>query len=221
MSNKIILTGFLTLFMVAGCSSVSEKIPTVKIERKKPSVQTAQIQSSPSYVTQASYAAPKVQKAEAAMVCDNENMRTRSKDNDPDNDSARVLILEEGGSSSNILADVEINCRDYFETTHSRHVFATPYYQPTSYRTPEGGLIVPAQHLEPAVQYVEPVVTPAVVPQIKPPATKSYAIKSGDNLYRIAKNNCTTIEEISDLNDILDPAEIDVNQIIILPNNNC
>jgi len=213
MSNKFIRLGFLTLFSVAGCSSVSENIPTVKIERKKPSVQTAQIQTS--------YQTPKVEKAEAAMVCDNENMRTRSRDNDQTNDNARILILEEGSSSSNIIADVEINCRDYFETARSRNVVSTSYYQPANYRAPVGGLIVPAQQYETPVQYVEPVVTPAVTPQIKPPATKSYAVKSGDNLYRIARNNCTTVEELTDMNDISDPTEIDVNQVIILPNKNC
>ena len=93
---------------MTACSTVTDKIPTVKIERKKPKV----IQT-----TQANYTAPKVHKAEAALVCENENMRARSADKNLKNDTARVLVLEEGGRSSNIIADVEVNCRDYFQST--------------------------------------------------------------------------------------------------------
>ena len=55
------ILGFLGL---SACTSVTDNIPTVKIERKKPKV----IQT-----TQANYTAPKVHKAEAALVCENDN----------------------------------------------------------------------------------------------------------------------------------------------------
>jgi len=50
------------------------------------------------------------------MVCENDNMRGRAADRNMKNDMARVLILEEGGRSSNVIADVEVNCRDYFQS---------------------------------------------------------------------------------------------------------
>ena len=72
------ILGFLGL---SACASVTDNIPTVKIERKKPKVIKT---------TQANYTTPKVHKAEAALVCENDNMRARSTDRNLKNDTARV-----------------------------------------------------------------------------------------------------------------------------------
>jgi len=93
MLRKIVISS-LVLTLAGGlsaCSTVTDNIPTVKIERKAKRVKTVETRHQ---VQAASYTAPKVQKAEAAMVCENDNMRGRAADRDMKNDMARVLILE-------------------------------------------------------------------------------------------------------------------------------
>jgi len=157
---------------LTACSTVTDKIPTVKIERKKPkAVKTVQ----------ANYSTPKVHKAEAAMVCENDNMRNRATDKNKTNDMARVLILEEGGRSSKIIADVEVNCRDYFQNAGYSRV------QP------------------------KPVIVKASAP-VEAAAGYYYSIKKGDTLYRIARENCSSVKDISNLNGIVDPTQIEIHQ---------
>jgi len=198
---------------LSACSTVTDNIPTVKVERKK---------------KKASYNTPKVQKAEAAMVCENDNMRSRAADKNMKNDMARVLILEEGGKSSNIIADVEVNCRDYFQDQQShasRTVESMPTYTitqsaPMPAYTPQGRQAVIAA---PA---------PAIAPQPKPQTIKAstpvqaadgyyYSIKRGDTLYGIARDNCSSVKDISRLNGIADPTKIEIHQIIRLPAQKC
>jgi len=89
-----------TAALLAGCGSVSESIPTVKIEKRK-SVQSA------SYVMDE-------MPSEASMICENDDMRTKALDRDVDNDMARVMIVQDEESGSRVLHEVEVNCRDYF-----------------------------------------------------------------------------------------------------------
>jgi len=93
----------LTAALLAGCSSVSEKIPTVKLEKRQ-SKATAQ---SASYVVDS---APK----EAAMICETADMRKKVIDNDDSNDAVRVMVVQDGASGSRVLSEVEVDCRDYF-----------------------------------------------------------------------------------------------------------
>ena len=201
--RKFTALALLLTFGLTACSSVSEKIPTVKIERKKPKI-----------VKQVSYTAPVVQKAEAAMVCDNDNMRARAADKDKNNDTARVLILEEGNRSSQILADVEVNCRDYFASSqHSKShaaqatnaVFAKPIASST-HALPGS---VPAPNPKPTLP--------------SPVAGEGYfyTIKKGDTLYQIARENCTSVLSIAQLNNIADPTLIDLGQTLRLPTAKC
>ncbi len=48
-----------------------------------------------------------------------------------------------------------------------------------------------------------------------------YEVRPGDNLYRIAKNSCTTVPILSHLNRITDPTKLDVGQILKLPSHSC
>ena len=82
-----------------------------------------------------SYSQPKVQRAEAPIVCENENMRNRAADQNRNNDTARVLILEESDRSSNIIADVQINCQDYFQNAASS-TYSSPAQTNASYIAP-------------------------------------------------------------------------------------
>lgn len=207
---------------LTACSTVTDNIPTVKIERKK-AKQTKSV-SAPLPVQHASYSAQNVQKAEAAMVCENDNMRERAADRNMKNDMARVLILEEGGRSSNIIADVEVNCRDYF---HNQTL-----------GTAQSARILPAHTTTVQSAYIRHYRTATtqqatkVVPQKKPETIKAsthvkaadgyyYSIKKGDTLYRIARENCSSVRDISFLNGIADPTKIEVHQIIRLPAKKC
>jgi len=211
---------------LSACSTVTDNIPSVKIERKKNKrVNTVETRHQ---IQQASYSAPKVQKAEAAMVCENENMRGRAADRNMKNDMARVLILEEGGRSSNIIADVEVNCRDYFENQRAsslRTVETVPTYTitqsaPMPAYTPRSSRAIIAA---PA---------PTIAPRTKPQTLKAsarieaakgyyYSIKRGDTLYGIARDNCSSVKDISRLNGISDPTRIEIHQIIRLPAKKC
>lgn len=210
---------------LSACSTVTDNIPTVKIERKKAKrVETAQQLQ----VQQASYSAPKVQKAEAAMVCENDNMRSRAADGNMKNDMARVLILEEGGKSSNIIADVEVNCRDYFQSQQSqaiRTVQTVPTYTVT-HSAPMPAYAPQSQ------QAIIAAPAPAIIPQKKPQTIKAstyveaadgyyYSVKRGDTLYGIARENCSSVKDISRLNGIADPTKIEIHQIIRLPAKKC
>jgi len=202
---------------LTACSTVTDNIPTVKIERKKAKrVQTVETKYN---VQQALYTAPKVQKAEAAMVCENDNMRSRAADRNMKNDMARVLILEEGGRSSNIIADVEVNCRDYFAAKHLNgytpvQAVATPIYVPQASRP------IIADPAPVVARYSNPK-TVKSSHQVQAADGYFYSIKEGDTLYRIARENCSSVRDISQLNGISDPTRIEVHQIIRLPAKKC
>jgi LysM repeat protein len=157
-----------------------------------------------------------VQRAEAAMVCDNDNMRARAADRNLKNDTARVLILEEGGRSSNIIADVEVNCRDYFQNAdYNAQATPVPVYRtvrPSSGTTAARPIIIDLKRPPKLVKAVAPV-----------RAAKGYyySIKKSDTLYRIARDNCSSVQDIARLNGISDPAAIEIDQIIRLPAKKC
>ena len=248
MMLRTLLISSLTLTFAGGlsaCSTVTDNIPTVKIERKKKTKRVETVETRQT-VQHASYSTPKVQKAEAAMVCDNDNMRNRAADGNMKNDMARVLILEEGGRSSNIIADVEVNCRDYFQSEQSRTIRAVstapaytvtqsaPAYtvtQPVPAYTVTQSAPMPAytpQSRQTVIAAPAPVVTQRTRPQtikasarIEAAAGYYYSIKRGDTLYGIARENCSSVKDIARLNGIADSTKIEVNQIIRLPAQKC
>lgn len=216
---------------LTACSTVTDKIPTVKIERKN-SKQVNNVET-PLPVQQASYSQPNVRKAESAMVCENENMRTRATDQNMKNDMARVLILEEGGRSSNIIADVEVNCRDYFQTknqygshpiqtVHTAPTYTTRQTAPMPAYTPQSNrriITAPAPAQLAAPQNAPKIVK--AVSKVQAADGYYYSIKSGDTMYGIARENCSSVTDISNLNGISDPTKIEVHQIIRLPAKKC
>lgn len=228
MTLRILLMSSLALTLSGGlsaCSTVTDNIPTVKIERKAKRVKTAETRHA---VQQASHTAPKVHRAEAAMVCENDNMRGRAADRNMKNDMARVLILEEGGRASNVIADVEVNCRDYFEHQQSRSLRAVqdvPTYTvqrsaPTPVYSPQAAkaiIAAPAPSMPPGAAPR----TVKAVSTVKAADGYYYSIKRGDTLYGIARDNCASVKDISRLNGISDPTKIEVHQIIRLPAKKC
>ena len=228
MTLRLLFISSLALTLSGGlsaCSTVTDNIPTVKIERKAKRVKTVETRQT---VQQASYTAPKVQRAEAAMVCENDNMRGRAADLNMKNDMARVLILEEGGRSSNVIADVEVNCRDYFEHQQPRSTRTvenvptytiqqsapTPVYSPQTTRTI---IAAPA----PSIASGNQPRTVKAVSKVQAADGYYYSIKRGDTLYGIARDNCASVKDISRLNGISDPTKIEIHQIIRLPAKKC
>ena len=250
MMLRTLLISSLTLTIAGGlsaCSTVTDNIPTVKIERKKKTKRVETVETRQT-VQQASYSAPKVQKAEAAMVCDNDNMRGRAADGNMKNDMARVLILEEGGRSSNIIADVEVNCRDYFQSQQSRTIRAVstaPAYPVTqsapAYTVTQAAPAYRVTQSAPMPAYTPqsrqtviaaPAPAPIAVQRARPQMIKAatrvepadgyyYSIKRGDTLYGIARENCSSVKDLSRLNGIADPTKIEIHQIIRLPAKKC
>lgn len=205
---------------ITGCASVTETIPTVKIVREKPKTVAT-------VMSQYTRATPTVQRAEAPMVCDNANMRERARDNDPRNDTARVLILEDNNSANTVLADVTVNCKDYFESrgqwANSQSV-ASP--APAVFGAPVNDQTQRAVQYQYSTQDTPPAPAPAHVIQantVTNIATEQpmYRIRRGDNLYRIARSHCTNYEDLANLNNINDPSKISPGQMIKLPRGGC
>lgn len=201
------------MLAITGCASVSETIPTVKIVRKKP-------QTVATVMSQYQKATPTVQRAEAPMVCDNANMRARAADNNDSNDTARVLILEDSASSSTVLADVTVNCQDYFNArgqwANTQTASAPTLYSRTAAPAPvimstpnDQNLPAPAQMIQ--ARSVTNIATNQPL----------YRIRRGDNLYRIARSHCTDYETLAGLNGIDDPSRISPGQVIKLPYGGC
>lgn len=231
MSSKLFVS--LSIFAICAtlpaCSSVSDGLPVVKLERKKPQTISAQSASyiSPSPIGSGS----SVQQAEAAIVCENDNMRTRAADKNKKNDSARVLILEDTeNSSSQVVGDIVVNCREYFANKAAGIIPAN--YGANTYAAP------PQRHqvVEPRPVYSQLAPVPSVQPQLKPASTTTrtrsrvnqtetsglfYSVKRGDSLYRIAVNHCTSVDAIARLNNIDDPTSIDVDDILRMPVGDC
>jgi len=98
MKTKIALV--LSTAILIGCSSVSDSIPTVKIEKRK---QKASVMAA-SYMMKAN-------PAEAAMICETEDMRKKVIDDNDNNDAVRVMVVEDGDTGSRVLSEVEVDCR--------------------------------------------------------------------------------------------------------------
>ncbi len=202
---------------LSACSSVSDKIPVVKIERKKPKVIKTQSASyiSPSAIGSGST----LQSSEAAIICENDKMRARAADDNYKNDTARVLILEDNSDdASQVVGDTTVNCRNYFANQSARITSANYDSQYNANNITQRQYIPQQATPTPALPFQ---------PQLKPdqaPIAQSglfYSVNRGDTLYRIAKNHCTSVQAIKRLNNIDDPTTLDVDTILRMPVGNC
>jgi len=89
--------------LLIGCSSVSESIPTVKIEKRK----------AKTTVQSASFATDGTSN-QASMICETDEMRRKVIDDNDDNDAVRIMVVEDGETGSRVLSEVEVDCRNYF-----------------------------------------------------------------------------------------------------------
>lgn len=187
MKTKIAI--LVTTALLVSCSSVSESIPTVKIEKRKAK---ATVQSA-SYMTHGS-------PNQAAMICETDDMRKKVIDDNDKNDAVRVMVVEDGESGSRVLSEVEVDCRDYF----LRKSLA-----------PEKPKLVRA--VAPTKERVE---TTRRSTRIKSPRY-TYIVQSGDTVWDIAREHCTTAQAISRMNGLGSGNTIDIGQRLKLPDEEC
>lgn len=191
MKNKIAL--FAAAAFLIGCSSVSESIPTVKIEKRKPK---ASVQSA-SYIANGS-------PNQTAMICETDEMRKKVIDKNDKNDVVRVMIVEDGDVGSRVLSEVEVDCRDYF----LRKSLA-PAPAPILPRT-----------IRAAAPMAERTQTPRRSTQIKN-QRYTYIVQSGDTLWDIAREHCTNVKAIARLNGLGRGNVLDIGQRLKLPDEEC
>ena len=182
--------------LLVGCSSVSEKIPVVKIEKRTPSIP----------VQNTSYAAPTIHGSirssdspkEAASVCETEVMRSKVVDGNDYNDSVRIMVVQDGDGSSQLLSEVEINCRDYF------------------LRKTVGAS-------KPALIKISDQILPAetTVRRESRNSRYTYIVQRGDTVWDIARQHCTSVKAISQLNGLGRGNIIDIGQRLKLPDEDC
>ncbi len=218
---------FLTTIAIAAictgfpaCSSVSDSLPVVKIERKKP--KTIKVQDA-NYTASASHSVSQgAQDDQAAIACQNEKMRVRAADDNADNDTARMLILDDNDdNSSNVIGEVLVNCRDYFARNATSLVPAN-----FNAATPSSSHnLTKANTQTHAIPSRKPsIISPVVTQQHVRPTQSSglfYSVRRGDTLYAIARKHCTSVKAIKRLNNIGDPKTLDVNDVLQMPVGDC
>jgi len=190
MKTKIALFAATTLLI--GCSSVSESIPTVKIEKRKPktTVQAA------SFATNGST-------DQTAMICETDEMRRKVIDDNDSNDAVRIMVIEDGNTGSRVLSEVEVDCRNYF----LRKSLAPA--KPTIIRT-----------AAPQVETKDTIQTPRRSTRA-PKSRYTYIVQRGDTVWGIARQHCTTVKAITRLNGLGRGNVLDIGQRLKLPDDEC
>lgn len=183
--------------LLMGCSSVSEKIPTVKIEKRTP---TATVVQNAGFV--APMTSPNIRSTvspkEAASVCETDVMRSKVVDGNDYNDSVRIMVVQDGDGSSQLLSEMEINCRDYFLRK--------------SVRTSAPTII------QSSTQSIQ---TTASVQREDMGSRYTYIVQRGDTVWDIARQHCTSVKAISRLNGLGRGNIIDIGQRLKMPDQDC
>ena len=182
--------------LLLGCGSVSEKIPTVKIEKRTPTVtvQTASY-AAPQIITSIrSSASPK----EAASVCETDVMRSKVVDGNDYNDSVRIMVVQDGNGSSQLLSELEINCRDYFLRKSVNASEPTLVQTATPSRQPQ-----------------------ATIRKSNVNSRYTYIVQRGDTVWDIAREHCTNVKAIARLNGLGRGNVIDIGQRLKMPDQDC
>jgi len=255
------LTGFAAFAIctsLSACATTSGNTSSIaKIDRKKTDTITVQnanyvSTTSPNYVSN----------SQAGLVCDNERMRVRAADSDAENDSARIIVLDDvNDKSSNIIGETLVNCRDYFARNKTSLVpasvggssqapnqynsgqYNTGQYTTGQYSADQSNTAnqynrfsTPSQGATPApaAQSTSTIVRSAPIQAHTAPVTASYSssvtsydtgashrVRSGDTLYSIARNNCTSVDAIKRLNGINNPRTLDVDTVLRMPAGSC
>ena len=188
--KQALLLSTLSVVLI-GCSSVSKKPQVVQVEQAR---QTIPVQT-------ASYGAQE-NRSEASLVCENDNMRASALDGDDSNDIARIVIVQDETVGSNILHQVEVNCRDYFLRKSVYN--SEPQIIQSSTR------VIATEAVEEPRQIIQ-----------SSRRRDFHTVRRGDTVWSIARNNCTSVEAISRLNGLGRGNHIDIDQRLELPDPDC
>jgi LysM repeat protein len=90
-----------------------------------------------------------------------------------------------------------------------------PTALPSATRTPEP-TATPTRTAS-ASPTAAPTITPSVAPAATPPPAQTYVVQEGDTLGAIAQRFGTTVQAIQAANDIPDPNEILIGQVLVIP----
>lgn len=176
--------------LLAGCSSFSKKETVTKVVEVPQSSKTVQSASF------SSNADPK----QAAIVCETADMRARALDYDDSNDIVRIMSVQDSNGGSQLLSEVEVDCRDYYLrkslTPTSSNVINA------SSATTEDVRVIRSSTQAEDKHY-------------------TYIVQRGDTVWQIAKEHCTTVKAISRLNGLGSGKHIDINQRLKMPLDGC
>lgn len=197
MKNKI--TALLALSLVAGCSSAPKNERVVYVEQAPTTQYVQPTGHVTSQVTQVS-SQNNASSEHAKTVCETAEMRQNVVDYDNSNDIVRIMTVQDSNNSSRVLSEVEVDCRDYFlrkslssSDTNMVKASTTVVEYPTETR--------------------------------RSTRTKNqrytYIVQSGDTVWDIAREHCTTVKAISRLNGLGRGNVIDIGQRLKLPDDEC
>ncbi len=183
---KTNLSLLITVALLAGCTSVSKSIPTVKIEKRQPKV-----------VTQTASFKMEASPEETAKICETDAMRKKVIDGNDNNDLVRLMVVQDTEGSSQLLSEVEINCRDYF-LRKSLSPSSSSLVRTSSPQVKSQDIIRRSRH----TRY-------------------TYIVQRGDTVWDIAREHCTSVKDISRLNGLGRGNVIDIGQRLKLPDVEC
>ena len=197
MKNKI--TALLALSLVAGCSSAPKNERVVYVEQAPTTQYVQPTGHVTSQVTQVS-SQNNASSEHAKTVCETAEMRQNVVDYDNSNDIVRIMTVQDSNNSSRVLSEVEVDCRDYFlrrslssSDTNMVKASTTVVEYPSETR--------------------------------RSTRTKNqrytYIVQSGDTVWDIAREHCTTVKAISRLNGLGRGNVIDIGQRLKLPDDEC
>ena len=180
--------------LLVGCSSLSKKPQSVQTIQYEQPAQTIPVQTT-SYASQEN-------RSQGSLVCENDNMRANALDGDDSNDVARIVIVQDEAVGSNILHQVEVNCRDYF--------LRKSVYNSEPQIIQSSNRVIATEVVEEPRQIIQ-----------SSTRRNYHTVRSGDTVWTIARNNCTTVEAISRLNDLGSGNHIDIDERLELPEPDC
>lgn len=198
MKTKITLLALAVL--LAGCATAPEKTPTTVYIQEAPQIRTEEQTSYVASAAPVSLSATRssVTPKEAASVCETDVMRSRVVDGNDHNDSVRMMVVQDNESSSEVLSEVEINCRDYFLRKNVKS--SEPTLVQTSNQTFQSETKTSVANKN---------------------SSYTYIVHRGDTVWNIAREHCTTVKAISRLNGLGKGNVIDVGQRLKMPAQNC
>jgi len=176
--------------LLAGCSSLSKTetvTRTVEAPQATKTVQSASFSSNTD---------PK----QAAIVCETADMRARALDYDDANDIVRIMSVQDSNGGSQLLSEVEVDCRDYYLrkslSPSSSNLIRTSSETTEPVRVVRSNGPVEDQHY-------------------------TYIVQRGDTVWQIAREHCTSVKAISRLNGLGNGKHIDINQRLKMPLDGC